>query len=137
MSETKTAEEAIELIKGRIMDEYRKHQTLDWSNIAARKIHSQWFEYYNQQNQELQSKINLFDQSFSNWKQSSDAVVLELQRQVEEYKRYLVYEQTLCNQIKDAADEMAKQIDEFYQGRDNSDEFLTALNNYKHLTNKP
>ena len=56
MSETKTAEEAIELIKGRIMDEYRKHQTLDWSNIAARKIHSQWFEYYNQQNQELQSK---------------------------------------------------------------------------------
>ena len=57
MKDKQTAEEAIELISGRIMDEYRKHQSLDWAKIAARKIHSQWFEYYNQQNQELQRQV--------------------------------------------------------------------------------
>lgn len=34
-------------------------------------------------------------------------------------------------QLKEAADDMVKQIDEFYQGTDNADEFLTALENYK------
>ncbi len=30
-------DQAIALIKGRIMDEYRKHPQLDWADIAARK----------------------------------------------------------------------------------------------------
>lgn len=43
----------IKLIAGRIEDEYRKHSTLDWQQIAARKIHSQWFEYYTNQIEHL------------------------------------------------------------------------------------
>ena len=41
-----TKEETLRLISGRIMDEYRKHPTLDWSSIAATKIYSQWNEHY-------------------------------------------------------------------------------------------
>jgi len=40
-----TAEEIVSLIKGRIMDEYRKHPDLDWQKIAATKIYEQWFEF--------------------------------------------------------------------------------------------
>lgn len=50
-------EENINLIAGRIMDEYRKHPLLEWHKIAASKIHSQWFEYYENQNKELTDKI--------------------------------------------------------------------------------
>ena len=39
-------EEQIDLIAGRIIDEYRKHPLLEWNKIAASKIHSQWFEHY-------------------------------------------------------------------------------------------
>jgi len=39
-------DQAIALIKGRIMDEYRKHPQLDWANIAARKLYEQWNEYF-------------------------------------------------------------------------------------------
>lgn len=39
-------EETIKLIAGRIEDEFRKHPTLNWQEIAAKKIHSQWFEFY-------------------------------------------------------------------------------------------
>lgn len=69
MKDKQTAEEAIELISGRIMDEYRKHQSLDWAKIAARKIHSQWFEYYNQQNQELQRQVEKLKDAveFAEW----------------------------------------------------------------------
>lgn len=35
-----------DLIKGRIMDEYRKHPDLDWAAIAARKLYTQWLEYF-------------------------------------------------------------------------------------------
>lgn len=37
-------EKAIELIAGRIDDEFKKHPQLNWQKIAASKIHSQWFE---------------------------------------------------------------------------------------------
>jgi hypothetical protein len=37
---------AINLIKGRILSEYRKHQTLDWTEIAARKIYTSIKEGY-------------------------------------------------------------------------------------------
>ena len=40
-------EEVIKLIKGRIEDEYRKHPLLDWPRIAAGKIYTEWFEYFN------------------------------------------------------------------------------------------
>ncbi len=41
-------EHVIALIKGRIEDEYRKHQNgLVWAEIAARKLYSQWSEFFN------------------------------------------------------------------------------------------
>ena len=46
-------EEIINLIKGRIEVECRKHGTLDWPRIAAGKIYTEWFEYFNNENQEL------------------------------------------------------------------------------------
>jgi hypothetical protein len=46
-------EEIINLIKGRIEDEQRKHPLLDWSRIAAAKIYTQWFEYFNNENKDL------------------------------------------------------------------------------------
>jgi hypothetical protein len=39
-------EQIISLIKGRIIDEYLKHPKLDWAEIAARKLYSQWDEFY-------------------------------------------------------------------------------------------
>lgn len=39
-------EQAIALIKGRIKTEQEKHPELDWQEIAARKIYSQWSEYF-------------------------------------------------------------------------------------------
>jgi len=39
-------EQTIRLIRGRIMDEYHKHPNLDWADIAARKLQSQWSEYF-------------------------------------------------------------------------------------------
>jgi len=46
----------IELIAGRIMDEYRKHPTLDWAKIAAIKIHDQWIEYFMSANKKSQTE---------------------------------------------------------------------------------
>lgn len=46
---TFTDEEIIKLIAGRIHDEYRKHPTLEWHEIAARKLYSQWKEYFDNQ----------------------------------------------------------------------------------------
>ena len=40
-------EEIISSIKTRIGDEYRKHQTLDWQEIAARKIYGTYFDGQN------------------------------------------------------------------------------------------
>lgn len=51
-------EQIVNLIKGRIEDEQRKHPLLDWSRIAAIKIYSEWFEYFNNENQELKAKIS-------------------------------------------------------------------------------
>ena len=50
-------EKIINLIKGRIEDEQRKHPLLDWSRIAAIKIYTEWFEYFNNENKELQEKM--------------------------------------------------------------------------------
>ena len=50
-------EEIINLIKGRIEDEQRKHPLLDWSRIAAIKIYTEWFEYFNNENQELKEEM--------------------------------------------------------------------------------
>lgn len=41
-----TKEEQIKLIAGRIRDEHRKHPDLDWAEIAASKLQSQWSEFY-------------------------------------------------------------------------------------------
>ena len=50
-------EEIINLIKGRIEDEQRKHPLLDWSRIAAIKIYTEWFEYFDNENQELKEDM--------------------------------------------------------------------------------
>jgi hypothetical protein len=50
-------EKVIELIEGRIIDEYRKHPDLKWNLIAAQKIYGQWFEYLNDQIKELDKKL--------------------------------------------------------------------------------
>ena len=51
-------EEIINLIKGRIEGEYYKHPLIDLSRIAAIKIYTEWFEYFNNENQELKDKIS-------------------------------------------------------------------------------
>jgi hypothetical protein len=60
-------EEVLRLIKGRIEDEYHKHPLLDWSAIAANKIYSQWFEYLNNENQDLQNKISQLEKDVEYW----------------------------------------------------------------------
>jgi len=37
-------EEAVQLIKSRIISEHKKHPSLDWETIAAMKIYSELFE---------------------------------------------------------------------------------------------
>ena len=54
----KTAEEKIALIKGRIENEYQKHQSLDWAQIAASKIYSEWSEFYEAQLIENNAEID-------------------------------------------------------------------------------
>jgi hypothetical protein len=51
-------EEIINLIKGRIEGEYYKHPLIDLSKIAAIKIYTELFEYFNNENQELKDKIS-------------------------------------------------------------------------------
>lgn len=47
MSEKLSTEKERELIAGRILDEYRKHNSIpNWHEIAALKLHRQWDEYY-------------------------------------------------------------------------------------------
>ena len=60
-------EEIINLIKGRIEDEQRKHPLLDWSRIAAAKIYTEWFEYFNNENQELKAKISELEKDVEYW----------------------------------------------------------------------
>ncbi len=52
-------QKVIELIAGRIIDEYRKHNISisDWNMIAAHKIYSQWFEFLNEQITEKDKEI--------------------------------------------------------------------------------
>ena len=49
--------EIINLIKGRIEDEQRKHPLLNWPRIAAIKIYTEWFEYFDNENQELKEDM--------------------------------------------------------------------------------
>lgn len=58
-------EEQIDLIAGRIIDEYRKHPLLEWNKIAASKIHSQWFEHYTDEIAELKSQFEQSDKMYS------------------------------------------------------------------------
>lgn len=54
-----TAEQEISMIAGRIIDEYRKHShsISDWNLIAAKKLHSNWSEYYNAKLQQANKEI--------------------------------------------------------------------------------
>lgn len=47
--------EIIKLIAGRIEDEHRKHPTLNWQEISASKIYSQWFEFFDNKIKEAKS----------------------------------------------------------------------------------
>lgn len=62
-------EEVLRLIKGRIEDEHHKHPLLDWSAIAANKIYSQWFEYLNNENQDLQDKISKLEKEITQYQE--------------------------------------------------------------------
>ena len=55
-------EEQIDLIAGRIIDEYRKHPLLEWNKIAASKIHSQWFQHYTDEINDLKSQLLISEQ---------------------------------------------------------------------------
>lgn len=60
-------QQAIALIKGRIIDEQLKHSNLDWQEIAARKIYSQWFEYFeNEKNEALKKLLQNISDTFLN-----------------------------------------------------------------------
>ncbi len=50
-------EEVIKLIAGRIEDEHRKHPDLNWEKIAAGKIYSQSFEFYQSENEALTKRV--------------------------------------------------------------------------------
>ena len=65
-------EEIINLIKGRIEVECRKHGTLDWPRIAAGKIYTEWFEYFNNENQELKAKISQLEKDVEYWQGEFD-----------------------------------------------------------------
>ena len=65
-------EEVLKLIKGRIEDEHHKHPLLDWSAIAANKIYSQWFEYFNNENKDLQDKISQLEKDVEYWQGEFD-----------------------------------------------------------------
>jgi hypothetical protein len=56
-------EKAIELITGRIKDEHHKHSyQKDWPEIAARKIYSQWSEYFQNEKDEKEIVENILQQ---------------------------------------------------------------------------
>jgi len=65
-------EEIINLIKGRIEVECRKHAKLDWSRIAAGKIYTEWFEYFDNENQELKAKISELEKDVEYWQGEFD-----------------------------------------------------------------
>jgi hypothetical protein len=65
-------EEIINLIKGRIEVECRKHGTLDWPRIAAGKIYTEWFEYFDNENQELKDKISQLEKDVEYWQGEFD-----------------------------------------------------------------
>ena len=71
-------EKEIELIKGRILDEYRKHTDLDWAEIAARKIYDQFNFYYETEIKSLQSERDRLqqwkDEMLSLWSPIDDHV---------------------------------------------------------------
>lgn len=50
---------SIRLMSGRITDEYRKHGAhIDgWAEIAARKIYSQWSEFYQSESNHLNARV--------------------------------------------------------------------------------
>lgn len=112
MENKQTAEEDIKLISGRIIDEHRKHSpyTDEWPLITAKKIHSQWFYYYNQQTKELQRQVEILKLTIYNMNQ--------------------LMPQSEYTKLKEAADEMACELEDV-------DFSSLALHKYKHLTNKP
>lgn len=52
-------EEVIKLISIRITNEHRKHSSNieEWSYIAAKKIYSQWFEFYQKQIEDMKKEL--------------------------------------------------------------------------------
>lgn len=79
----------INLIAGRIMDEYRKHPSLEWNKIAASKIHSQWFEYFSKQTKALTDEIEGLKQDLFNIKMESSHEIADLVKTNQETQKEL------------------------------------------------
>jgi hypothetical protein len=73
-------EEIINLIKGRIEVECRKHGTLDWPRIAAGKIYTEWFEYFDNENKELKAKISELEKDVEYWHKQAIEMADELKK---------------------------------------------------------
>lgn len=123
MSENKTAEEIL----------YDNIKTLNGGQcLTFDNCLLSMQEYANQQTQELKNQV-----------EALQIVKDELLKQVEELKWQVVTSDNEYlnlireyTQLKEAADEMAKQMYDHYRGEENAEEFLIALNNYKQLTPK-
>jgi hypothetical protein len=70
-------EKVIELIAGRIIDEYRKHNIsiADWNMIAAAKIYSQWFEFLNEQIKEKDKEIESLKERVIFWNEAHNDLI--------------------------------------------------------------
>lgn len=82
-------QEIINLIKGRIEDEQRKHPLLDWSRIAAAKIYTEWFEYFNNENKELQARISELEKDVEYWQGEFDHWHQQAMEMADKYKQSL------------------------------------------------
>jgi phage host-nuclease inhibitor protein Gam len=68
-------QKVIDLIAGRIIDEYRKHQLLEWNKIAAAKIYSQWFDFLNEQITEMEKEIKSLKERVIFWNEAHNDLI--------------------------------------------------------------
>lgn len=106
-------EEKINLIAGRIIDEYRKHHSLEWHKIAASKIYSQWFEYYDQQSKFFLEEIERLKQSIEAYKleeKSYKSRITELQSDIKRFKSIQSQETTRANELQDEVERLKSEL---------------------------
>jgi len=142
----KTKDEQIDLIAGRIIDEYRKHPLLEWNKIAAAKIHSQWFDYLNQQTKELQEQLAVLNQAEKEYIEK----IVKLEEQLEEKTEALEnsengmlnlikYKNELVEQLAAKEKECLDVLDialKYFNGFDSPEQNEAAFHALNNLRNK-